>query len=183
MQEDIKKVIEVAEGAEDHPVAPSDGTVTVSTGVVFGTRKIPSTAFGDLLTRFPDPKVPKIPDPERGRVLENPAHPDYIQAKQENETRRSMAALDLAIIRGTECISAPEGMLKQDDPDWLEQMELLGYGDITTKKAGRYLLWVKFIAAPDDADVAKLLQTVMRRMGVLESDVQNAFNSFPNKAK
>lgn len=183
--DDVKTVAEVADKAaavvSPKPVEKVGDTLTFSTGVVVRTSRVSSAAFGDLEDRFQLPPVPKVLDENRGREIENPLDPIYKKKVSEVESRKAIAALDLAIVLGTTLVSKPDTLFDSNSEEWKDKLKALGYGkEIINSATSRYLLWMKYIAAVEQEDWENLSMSVMRKMGVPESDVNDALRSFPN---
>lgn len=187
-----RDIVNVAEVADRHQpdvemaTAPSAGDkdqVTLSTGVVLKITSVSPMAFGDLENKYPSPPIPRVYDEVKGREISNPLSAEYKKAVAENENRKALAALDLAIVLGTRLLSIPKGMDGPDSEEWKDTLFAMGYNkeSIESKKA-RYLSWVKLNAASNNADWNMLSMTVMRRMGVPEQDVNAALKSFPDQS-
>lgn len=184
---EVDSIIQAAElMAEDHidsaPSAPlPPEQVTLSSGVVLEVYTGMSlSAINDIDERFPDPPVPVIE--KDGRKIENPASPSYQKQLERNGKRKGIAVVDSIIILCTRLVSSPPDI---DDPDsevWAEKLELLGYAQ-PKGRLGRYLLWVKLVAAPTDQDWAMLASAAARRVGVREEDVQQALATFPDNGE
>lgn len=187
-----RDIVNVAEVADRHQpdvemttaLPPSNkDRVTLSTGVVLAILSVSPMAFGDLENKYPPPPVPKTYDEVKGREISNPLSAEYKKATTENENRKALAALDLAIVLGTRLLSIPDGMDGPDSEEWKDTLFAMGYSQesIESKKA-RYLSWVKLSAASNNTDWNILSMTVMRRMGVPEQDVNAAMKSFPDQS-
>lgn len=150
----------------------NENLITLSTGVVLGVKKVNRSLLADIIARYSAPTIPTFYNADKGREEENPNDPEYVRKLQTYQTKLGNDINNAIILDGTEIESAPEGLELQDNPRWLRRMKLKGY-DIDSEDA-RYLYWVKFVAAQDDADFTLILNGVKRRMGILERDVRFA---------
>lgn len=160
-------------------------SLALSTGVVLEINRISPMIFQEVEERYPDPAVPKIYDEQRGRELENPMHPAYLEEKKHVLTQKSLAIMDAIAVLGTKLLSIPEGFEGPDTDSWKEKMYVLGYDDkLIERKLTRYLAWLKMVGAPDiDADWNMISMAVLRKTGVAEEDVEKAIASFRDKGE
>lgn len=186
---DVNKIAQTAEAiAENHINDPAAASavensspeiVTLSTGVrleIYTGMSLGGLA--DIDGRFPDPPVPIIEID--GRNVENPSSPTYITAKNANDRAKGLAVVDMIVLLCTRLASFPDDLDGPDSPEWEEKLELMGY--VVKGRLGRYLHWVKLVAAPGDVDWGRLTAAAARRLGVLEEDVQRALGTFPDNS-
>ena len=159
-------------------------TVETSTGVVFKIKNLPAMALRDkhrqLERQKPMPPVVYIED--KGRDEENPNDPDYRAALARFTEDEAVQLYEVAIVLGLEVESVSNGVPKCEDNSWLLDMDLLSM-DVPSEGKGRFLAWVKYIAAPRPEDMAAIEKAVMNSFGVAEEDVAEAVASFPNRAE
>ncbi len=154
-------------------------TVTLSTGAVFKIRQVSPMLVSDLTRRYPEPKVPMIKIEGKARSEPNPSDPDYIEAHEEWKHKMIAVAYDALVMFGTELVSLPEGLPGPESDEWVENMSLLGYEPDLSHPKRRYLAWVKYVAATNDEDVARLNGQVVAESGTPEEEVTKAAESFP----
>lgn len=155
-----------------------DGFIHLSTGVILAPKKVSPFIFQQVTKRFKDPEVPKFYNDNKGREEENPAHPDYIKAVEENNYDRSMAMIDAVIALGTKLISIPEDMCKPEEDDWLDDLESTSIFIDRDNARLRYRTWVKYFAAPAVDDVQLIVDKVLKAVGVSAEEVARATASF-----
>lgn len=177
---DVLKAVEnLAALASKDAVSTEDGgeLVTLSTGVVLEVYAgVSLQRLLDLDTMFPDPPVPQFMF--EGRMQDNPNSPSYQQAVKENQTKKSLAAIESVIVLSTRVHSIPAGIPSPDSEEWIETLDVLGYKSNT--RISRYMQWVKLKAAPSDSDIAALSASAFRKLGVREEDVSQALDGFRN---
>jgi hypothetical protein len=89
---------------------------------------------------------------------------------------------DIMIAEGTEINSMPKGFPGPDDETWLARMKF--YGRPVNDQFQRYLMWVKYVAAPNqDTDYKLIMDQVGRLSGAREEDVAEAVESFRSSGK
>lgn len=158
--------------------------ILLSTGVVLEAKKFNPMAIQEIAKRFPDPPVPYIYDDAKGRKEYNPQDPDYLEAKTAAASDRGLASIDTMIALGTKLcaeVPLPKDVEPIDSNDWIETLQVIGIEFDTSKKAMRYLMWVKYVACPDSKDLMLLAEKVQKVMGVSEEGVATAINSFPDQ--
>lgn len=184
---EVNSIIKAAESMADSaastapstPVAPE--RIALSSGVVLEVfAGMSLNAINDIDSRFPTPSVPIVEID--GRKVENPDSPTYKKMVDLNERKKGLAVVDSIIILCTRLVSRPDGIDDPESDEWAEKIELLGYAQ-PRGRMGRYLLWVKLVAAPSDQDWAKLASAAARRVGVREEDVQQALATFPDNSE
>lgn len=147
----------------------SNGHIELSTGVVLRSKKINRNVFADILSEHAKPRVPVTYNHDKGREEENQQDPEYLAALNLYNTQLARAMSDALIVLGTELESKPDELPGQDDPTWLEEVELLRVYKTHTRR-GRYLAWVKTVAISNDEDFKAIGKSVQRALGVPEED-------------
>ncbi len=175
----VEKTVEAVEAAEaaERAALNGRGTVRMSSGVVFAVRPFPKQHIYEVSKRFKEPRVPLVFNEQKGRDEENPNDPEYAEAVERYLIEMSNATTDAALLRGTKVLEKPGDVMGPDDPEWIEEMEYLGYPMVENSRA-RYLAWLKAVAAPTDVDIDKLLGELGRLTGVAEDDVTEAVERF-----
>jgi len=166
----------VVEGLEEVERGECD-TVTLSTGVVLKIKPFPRTFIFAVTGRIKKPKPPLVFIESKGREEENPDDPDYQEALEKWAVDVANAGNDVALLRGCEIESIPEGLPGPDSKEWKNEMEVYGLPMIKNPVA-RYLSWLKAIAAPLERDIILLLGEIGRLTGVSEADVEDAVALF-----
>lgn len=153
--------------------------ITLSTGVVLKVRAVPAWKMNDL-TKLERPKPPEIE--VDGRKMENPDDPDYHAAIKKYEEEVSNKMTDYMIVFGTDVVSIPENLPKQEDKEWKKKVIWSGT-PISDDPVDVYLAWVKYVAGTQISDIRKISQEVGRRSGVNEVDVKTAADNFRGAGK
>lgn len=153
------------------------GLVELSSGVKLTPIQIPNMIYMEVMSRFSRPSVPRFFNEDTGREEENPNHPDYTAAVEKWQTEMSKAVIDLMIVFGTEFHSCPDSAEGPNSKKWQRRLNAAGIS-VPDDEFGRYLLWVKTIAAPKNEDMELIMLEVGRLSGVVENDVQDAVGSF-----
>jgi hypothetical protein len=174
MTDQVEAVIEAVEESQK----PKDNTITLSTGVVLRGKQANPLTLIDVMANFPRPKPPTWKHPTMGREMENPDDPDYQERVKSWEAESSSSILNAMILLGTELVKTPKGFPDPDDDEWLDEYELLNLPMRPNNKSWRYLKWVLFKAARDEADMMKIRNVVGRLSGVSERAVDSA-EQFP----
>ena len=166
----------VVKGLEESERGECD-EVTLSTGVILKIKPVPKFFIFSVTSRITKPKPPFVFNESKGREEENPDDPDYHEALEKWANDVANAGNDVAILRGSEIKSIPEGIPGPNSEEWKNEMEVFGLPMIDNPVA-RYLEWVKAIAAPLDRDINLLLGEIGRLTGVSEADVEDAVARF-----
>ena len=175
MDEELKTV-----KAVEKALTPEDNTITLSTGVVLGGKRVPALVLVKVMSAFPRPKVPTWQNPTMGREMENPDDPDYIERLQAWKIESSNVTLNAIVLLGTELVKLPKKMLGPDSNEWLEEYRVLGMPVYPENKSWRYLTWLTFRAAPSVSDLDLIKEVVGRLSGIAESKVAAA-EQFPGR--
>ena len=155
--------------------------IVLSTGVKLKCKQIPEWLIVDLLNELNEsrPEIPKV-TLTSGAEVENPDSEAYEEAERDWTARMGIAFGDAMIVEGTETHSVPKTIKGHDDPDWIARMTALKRP--IENPYSRYLMWIKYVAAPDtDADMTKIMTEVGRLSGVREEDVDQTVDSFRDK--
>lgn len=157
--------------------------ITLSTGVVLRLRVVPPMLITDIAGEAmrERPKPPTAYVEAVDRVEENPDDPDYQEALSNWQAGVLLDLNNTYILKGTELVSIPEDVAGLDDPEWLDEMRVLGRRVETRRQ--RYLSWVKYAAGPSREDVAMIVREVGRLSGVSESDVQESIDGFQREGE
>ena len=155
----------------------SQKAITLSSGVVLRAKRVPILILSEVLKTFKRPEVPIVFIEDLGREEPNPADPEYINAVEDWNNERNLAMVDLFFVAGTEIVEIPRNVTKVEDDSWTETLEAIGITPPKNKKL-RYLLWLKNVAAIENADVEKIMEAVGRESGASEHDVTEALNEF-----
>lgn len=170
-----EKVVEAVERQKS-----DENLIELSTGVVLRGKAAPSLALIKVIAAFPRPKPPEYFNEALGRLLENPADPDYLKRVQSHEAESAVAVLNVLILLGTEVVSVPKGFPKADSDAWIEEYKEVGLPARPENKSWRYLNWVMFKAAPTAEDTQKIQEVVGALSGVSERAAQAA-ERFPGR--
>jgi hypothetical protein len=176
-RESTKESIERIDAAEKRQdEGPPE--LVLSTGVKLRILKVAPVLLSDIVgeqMKF-RPKPPVNYIESLGREEENPDDPDYIEALN---NWNAMILLDINnayVLKGTEVISKPKKFPGPDDPDFLDEMRILGRPVETNRQ--KYLVWIKYVAAPTEEDTAAIVREVGRLTGVSEAEVEEAIEGF-----
>lgn len=175
MAADAAEEIEREDKKEEH-------LITLSSGVVLRAKKIPPGLLIKVMARFPRPKVYSQFNEEEQRLIQNPDHPDYIEAVKDWNAKYAEAILNAMLLFGTEEVSTPEEISTASGSKWIEELETIGEPTFRKNKSWRYLMWILTVAAASDTDYELITREVGRLSGVREEDVQKAAE-FPGSDK
>jgi len=99
------------------------------------------------------------------------------QCIQQWEMDLVFAVSDFGIMKGTYLIEKPDPLPSIEDNSWVEERE--HFGVIVPKSpALRYLAWVTYVAAPEDADQLLLSEQVGKLLGITEGAVETEMSKF-----
>ncbi|MDM7940137.1 MAG: hypothetical protein QUS07_07335 [Methanothrix sp.] len=155
-----------------------DSLITLSTGVVLKAQTVPAMFMTDVMARVnpSKPAVPIVHIASKGRDEPNPQDPEYLEARRAWDMMVAVEINNAFILLGTTVAQIPKGFPSPDDPIWLSKMRVLKMG--SDDPIERYLLWVKYTAAPLGSDIEKIIGAVGRLSGVSEEDVTEAVKNF-----
>lgn len=178
---DVKQTVEqtVLDAAESQ--GDGDNTVTLGTGVVVRVKPISHDTMVSILARFKEPPVPMYYDPERGREIENPDDPDYIEARTRYNIDIAQAMTIAIYALGVELVEVPEDFPGPDDADWLEERRLAGLSSGDSRRA-RLMDWLRH-KATIGGDNGKIMYAAGRATGTMEGDAAAAMKRTTGDAK
>jgi hypothetical protein len=159
----------------------NDGLLRLSTNVVLKPVRVPNMIFPEVMRRYARPRPPRVMIADLGREEENPNDPTYLAQLEAYNSELGMAMVDTMIVMGTELVSAPKDFPKPAEARWADKLKAAGF-TITSEPIQRYLMWVKYIAAPSDEDIQLIMEGVGRLSGVSEKDVSEAIDTFRDNA-
>jgi len=168
----------VTEAATSLNNKEESGLISLSSGVKLKPLTVPSMVYMEIMSKFDQPKVPRVMNHDLGREEENPSHPDYLRAMQNWQAEMTKGMIDIMVVYGTEIHSIPKGMEGPDGSKWVNRLKITGLSFDENNEYSRYLAWVKTVAAPLDTDIEEITLGVGRLSGVLEEDVQDATDQF-----
>lgn len=164
-------------------IEDNSNETTLDNGVVLVHNKIPPMIFDRLKETFKEPEVPYEMDEDKGRKILNPSNPTYIKAMEDYQHAFGTKMLDIFIAKGTKLKSVPANLQSPEDEDWAQELLDLGIVPmIADKGTARYLAWVKYYAAVDATDIARLAEKTKRLMGITEGEVAQSIATFPSEA-
>lgn len=169
----VKMAADAAEEIERED-KEEDDLIALSNGVVLRAKQIPYGLLIKVMARFPRPKVYSQFNETEQRLIQNPDHPDYIEAVRDWNAKYAEALLNTMLLFGTEEVSVPEGIPTTQGRNWIESLETIGEPTFPKSKSWRYLMWVLTVAAVGDRDFELITQKVGRLSGIREEDVQKA---------
>lgn len=179
--DDFKKMEEILTSTEAQEV-PKDDCVTLSNGVVLQVFGISPFLFREIEKKYPNPPVPTVFNPDKGRHEENPLDPEYVKACEAQEALRNEAMIDLVIGYGAKIVSVPEHLPNPDDLSWIDRLAfVLSEDELEVLRRNPYIrqiAWIKYIAICTQSDIESIALAVFRRMGVSTEDVSAALSSF-----
>lgn len=151
--------------------------ITLSSGLRLRLKTVPKHFIYGVTKDIPPPQVPLVNVDGKKLPIENPDDPDYKEAVENWIVVTANAATDVALLRGTEIIDLPDGMIGPDSTAWIEELEVLGLSMRDNSRA-RYLYWIKAVGIPEEADLSALMEALGRLTGVTEDDVTDAVERF-----
>lgn len=173
------KVVEVIRNAAN---GDADNLIHLSTGVVLKPSRVPNLLISEVVSKFKRPEPPTVFIEDIGRSEQNPNDPTYIDLVNQWQVEMTTALVDTMILVGTEVHSVPKGFSGPSDEGWTKKIHILGI-DPGTDEYKRYLMWIKFHAAPSEKDISTIMEEVGRVSGVSESDVSEAIQQFRDNPK
>lgn len=166
----------VSPAVSDEAIAASqseeDGRVkTLTSGVRVRLKAVPLGLVEEVTAAIKEPKPPMWENPDKGRMEPNPSDPDYLQAVEDANRERSIAAIETVIMFGLDLMDG----LPEDD-DWvnrLQFMEMKGRIDLSEYDLDnayhKEFLYKRYIAVAG-ADDMKLIQNMVG--GIDPEDVE-----------
>lgn len=173
------RVLKAVSGSDNDT---GNGSVRLSSGVILKVKKVSGFLMQEVIKQFPKPKVPMWHNEDMGRDEPNPDDPTYKEQLSERDANIGLAIIDLFIVSGTQLKDIPQGIPGPADDGWTDELEAIDM-EISTKPMKRYLMWVKFVACPDENDVASIVSKVGQVSGVSEESVNSAAETFRSKSR
>lgn len=178
------RVLELAEEI-DALQDDAGGLVELGTGVVIRPKMLNQDTFMSILARFHEPPVPTVYDESRGRTIENPDDPVYLDKLKWRNVQLAEALTLATYALGVEVVSIPDGFPGPNDEDWLDERMVAGLASGNSPRA-RLMDWLRHkatINTPDrkPTDNARIMRAVGRLTGTVEADVSEAAKS-PGRA-
>jgi len=179
---DLTEGVNIIEEEEQTYQTGQDGssTLLLSSGVVLEHTDSPPSRMiiTNIINRYeyPDPPMAEM---GKGRLEENPNHPDYVSAVAMVDTRRAFAFYDACIVLGTRIVSVPEHMERPEGVNWYEEMEILGF-ELDRRPKGLYLSWIRYYAANTEEDMKRIMTFVLGQLGASEEQIRTEFDKFPD---
>lgn len=160
--------------------SPNKNEVECSSGVVFRIQPVALGLLQDIQKYYNEriPKPPVVFLEHKGRAEENIDDPDYQEEKQRNAQELLFAQMDALLLKGTTPTQIPDGMPTYKDDSWVDEHEVIAGITIDKRDRGRYLAWVKYVAAPLPTDVQRITEAVAAATGVSEQEVSEAMARF-----
>lgn len=162
-------------------------TFTAQNGIKLRLKKVSRLLVVEAGRKIEIPKVPVVHDEALDRKIDNPNHPDYLQAMQEYNWKVGNMGISAYWAMGTEIVQPlPAGIIPPESDDWFEIFEELGMSVAPLRADGsvprsRYLSWLKYYAL-SDADQTELMTRLMTFSGeVSEEEVARAAETFRNQ--
>lgn len=156
-----------------------NGTFTFSTGITVKTRKVSPFLLVDLTKTMAPPK-PKPPRQEikladgSSRLEENIAHPDYLDALEEYDTKVNELQTRILLRRGIEVDLSAEDIQAVNK---LRQEIVNDFGAELVEK-DNVIAYIKYICVGDGDDIQKLINHLTDKSQPTEEAVQVAVDSF-----
>lgn len=170
-------VVEAVMALEESDEKFKSDEITLSSGLRLRLKVVPKHFIYGVTKDIPAPQVPLIHIDGKKRPIENPDDPDYQEAVETWIVATANAATDVALLRGTEILELPKGMIAPESTEWIEEMEVLNM-PLRNNSRARYLSWIKAIGVPNEEDLTALMEALGRLTGVTEDDVADAVERF-----
>lgn len=153
----------------------NNNTYQLESGITLRFKSLPAFVVERAISQIPVPEPPIFIAEEDGRELRNPTDPDYLQALQEVEMRKTSVSMMAALIFGAEMIDDDGNVIhapsQEEDPwevkllylgiDWRKSMRaelsLPEGADMTFARDGSYLLYTQLGPADLQVVAAKTL--------------------------
>lgn len=150
--------------------------ITLPTGVKALIMPVSASLISEVTGSVKTPVVPIWHNEDKGRDEPNPSDPAYMEALEDMERERGMAAIDAMIMFGVELVDG----LPQDD-GWLKKLKYL-------EKRGRLVLEgydlndsmdLEFLYKRYIAVDSSVLEMITEASGVSPEEIDLAESSFP----
>lgn len=152
-----------------------DEPFKLSTGIMVRLIPVPIATIQEAVVAVKDPPVPKQKVDGKDYLVDNPADPEYLAAKQDAFIKRTQVAFDVMAMLGVELIDG----LPEDDT-WLKKLKFLekrGHLNLSgydlEDSFEREFVFKRYYALGNE-DWNKISQL----SGVTEEDLQRAKESF-----
>lgn len=172
-QEKVYEIVDQLDAPHTH-----EELITLANGIVLKPRPVPPLVLARVEKKFKYPPVPQLMDEDKGRIIENPDDPNYLNAIAEVDAEKSMAQLDVIIGLGTEIVSVPLGMFQVGDDGWLEEVEFFIGEPVPKSGRARYLAYLKYYAMSSANDIPNVARLALRKTGIGDVEVENALAGF-----
>lgn len=150
-------------------------------GVVLKLRRVAPLLLRDVARNFPNPKVPLVPNLEKGdNVLEeNPNDPAYLRAVREQAEAIGDVTNGIILVRGSEVVSVPDSVSPLADTQWSEDVQEFSGLEVPDSGRRRYLCWLKYVVLDRAEDFFGLVRKISALSGmVMEEAVAQATEEF-----
>lgn len=152
---------------------PNDGIITLSTGDKARVVPVAANLIQKVRSQIKPPPVPMWYDENKGKDVENPNSPDYVQALKDLEQERGLAVVDALILFGVELLDGvPE------DKSWLKKLALLKIEVDQDDPLDVEFAYKKYIAVSSD-DLIKITKAA----GLQTEAIQERLDSFRDQAE
>lgn len=176
--------------SERPEIIDKPGELTLSNGIVLRLKAPPQHLIREVSSRVPAPTIPVVNIEEKGREEENPADPDYQAALVKWGNDQALAAADVALLMGTECLSVPPDMFGPEEDGWLSYLKIVGVDpELGTPSEAhpltpeRYWAWLRFYALRNDEDSFLAVRSPLWLANLSEEDVATTIASFRRLAR
>lgn len=176
MSDDVRTAVEAA----DAQASRDPSLFTASNGLRLKLKRVPQLLVLDATKHLRRPRIPMVMDPAKGREMENPNDPDYLDEVRRFVTTQSITALNIYLTLGVTVLTPlPEGVAPLESDEWSDMIHVV-YPELEIPPSGpmRKLIWLKYHAVPDE-DLNRVLSAIALLGGaVREEDVQRAQETF-----
>ena len=174
---------EMAAAVEAARKTPVISEVELSTGVILAVKPVPLFLLRKAISQLTPPRIPRVFLEDKGREEENPDDPEYKDALVQFEQKSFDVAANVLLLLGTELKHCPEPIQPLESEEWsrpLEALEIVSPSELDSPPR-RYLAWLSYYVLSDPEDIARVVELVAKRSGVLESEVDTAVDSFRSR--
>jgi len=149
--------------------------ITLSTGDKAILKPVTASLIDAVTSRIEDPKPPMWYNESKGTEEPNPSHPDYLQAIDDANRRRGIAAMDAMVMFGVELVDGlPESEKWLDTLKYMEKRGMLSLEGYDLKDPLDLEFLYKRFVAVDTNIIAK----VSELSGISSAEVERAEASF-----
>jgi hypothetical protein len=150
--------------------------IVLATGDKAMLSPVSASIIDAVTSRIQDPKPPMWHNSDKDVDEPNYSHPDYVQAIEDTNRRRGMAALDAMVMFGVELV---DGLPENDK--WLKKLQLMvRHGTLSLDgydlddELDREYLYKRFIAVDNDT-----INKISEISGISSAEVASAEAAFP----